>query len=154
MGDCCLWAATRWSKGIPFCRCLFETSDLNLGKVRVQWGFQYASKLTGELVNHFSGQSEPMFMPVYSNEAIQDFLPKKQMDQTDRRINSGQKAQILCVTMPSRCHEGVRVLAVEMRKDNSASIRRASQLAQHPEGQVNGCKVPFVSLSRFLKLNN
>ena len=78
------------------------------------------------------------------------FLPKKQMDQMDRRINSDQKAQILCVTMPSRCHEGVRVLAVEMRKDNSASIRRASQLAQHPEGQVNGCKVPFVSLSRFL----
>ena len=40
--------------------------------------------------------------------------------------------------MPSRCHVGVRVLAVEMRKDNSASIRRASQLAQHPEGQVSG----------------
>jgi len=39
-----------------------------------------------------------------------------------------------CLWAATRWSKGVRVLAVEMRKDNSASIRRASQLAQHPEG--------------------
>lgn len=40
---------------------------------------------------------------------------------------------ILTETIP-----GVRVLAVEMRKDHSANIRRASGLARHPQGSLKG----------------
>eukprot|EP00913_Durusdinium_trenchii_P027485 g25777.t1 len=36
----------------------------------------------------------------------------------------------------ARWSSGVRVLAVEMRKDHSANIRRASGLARHPQGIV------------------
>lgn len=48
-----------------------------------------------------------------------------------------------CLWAASRWPTGANILAVEMRQDHAANIRRASKLAQHPEGvlQVRATKV-------------
>ena len=70
--------------------------------------------------------------------------------------STGRTVRKSLIQSPSKS-PGANILAVEMRQDHSANIRRASKLAQHPEGwftYTSYDKLSYLSFWMYLESHN